>query len=78
MSSPSRSGQQGRASANTDVGDLIASTFDMAARYSDDPVEVAKLAVRVVMRLLRSDGYGPPPVRRQRPIARVTAVAPSN
>jgi hypothetical protein len=35
------------------LGDLIAATFDEAARYSADPKEVARLATRAVTDLMR-------------------------
>lgn len=46
----------------TQIGELVAAAFDVAARYSTDPREVSRLATRVVSHMLRH-GRRPPPSR---------------
>lgn len=37
------------------LGDLLIDVFDEASRYSTDPDVVARIAIEVVLRLLRGD-----------------------
>jgi hypothetical protein len=46
-----------RARKTVPLGELVAATFDRAARYSRDPEEVSRLATRAVAHLLR---HAPP------------------
>jgi hypothetical protein len=44
------------ARTTTSLGDVVVAAFDTAARRSDDPREVSRLATQIVRQLLRPHG----------------------